>query len=120
RRCHFVVHENQRLLDGCRHLSKNELREFGKLMFETQEGLSKWYEVSCPESDFLSAEAKTFSGVIGARQMGGGFGGCVINIVREDVIDDFSFFIKKKYKNKFNKVPEIYVTQIEDGAHVVK
>ncbi|PWT77430.1 MAG: galactokinase [Bacteroidetes bacterium] len=120
RRCHFIVHENERLLQGCDFLSKDNLGEFGKLMFETQEGLSKWYEVSCPESDFLSEEAKTYPGVMGARQMGGGFGGCTINIVREDVIEDFAEFIQKKYTKKFNKVPEIYITQIEDGAHVVR
>jgi galactokinase len=88
-------------------------------MYEAHEGLSKWYEVSCKESDFLVAQAKLFDGVMGARQMGGGFGGCTINIIRNEVIENFSSYISDNYMQKFTVVPEIYITQIEDGAKVV-
>ncbi|HTQ27794.1 MAG TPA: galactokinase, partial [Puia sp.] len=68
-RCHFIIHENDRLLRGCGFLSKGDLVSFGRLMFETHEGLSREYEVSCAESDFLVARARNFEGLVGARQM---------------------------------------------------
>lgn len=120
RRCNFIINENARLLHGCDLLKKNDLKSFGQMMFEAHEGLSKGYEVSCKESDFLVAQAKLFSAVMGARQMGGGFGGCTINIVKADAVEDFSTYMRDGYSKQFNVVPEIYVTQIEDGAKVVE
>jgi galactokinase len=119
RRCSFIIHENKRLLDGCDLLNKGDLKSFGQLMFEAHEGLSKWYEVSCHESDFLVEQAKKFDGVTGARQMGGGFGGCTINIVKAGCVERFSSLMHDSYKNKFDVVPGIYITQIEDGAKVI-
>ncbi|HVM89520.1 MAG TPA: galactokinase [Puia sp.] len=116
RRCSFVINENERLLMGCDWLKKGDLQNFGKMMFETHEGLSKWYEVSCKESDFLVESAKHHEAVAGSRQMGGGFGGCTINIVKSDAIEDFSSYIRNCYKRQFDVIPEIYITQIEDGA----
>ncbi|MBS1947788.1 MAG: galactokinase [Bacteroidetes bacterium] len=116
RRCRFVVTENERLLRGCDLLKKGDLKSFGDMMFEAHEGLSKWYEVSCKESDFLVASAKQHEAVAGSRQMGGGFGGCTINIVKTDAVEDFSSYISERYIGQFKIVPEIYVTQIEDGA----
>ena len=92
------------------------LESFGQSMFEAHEGLSKLYEVSCHESDFLVDWARNSKTVLGARQMGGGFGGCTINIVREDQVEKFSNEIQAAYLKKFHITPEIYVTQIEDGA----
>lgn len=120
KRCHFIIQENNRLLEGCGQLSNNNLTSFGQLMFQAHEGLSKWYEVSCAESDFLVEKAASFNGVAGARQMGGGFGGCVINIVKDDKVDDFISYIQSAYKKQFNKTPEVYITQIEDGAKVLR
>jgi galactokinase len=116
KRCSFVVNENARVLEACTFLKKNDIRSFGELMFVAHEGLSEWYEVSCKESDFLVDKAKKFDGVAGSRQMGGGFGGCTINIVKNDAVNEFSEFIKNAYNKQFNKIPEIYITQIEDGA----
>ncbi len=116
KRCSFIVNENKRLLHGCDFLKKGDLQSFGEIMFLAHEGLSKWYEVSCLQSDFLVEQAKQFNGVVGARQMGGGFGGCTINIINNDAVNDFSESIGKLYQRQFNKAPEIYVTQIEDGA----
>src|ERR1700722_1774514 len=116
KRCAFIIHENMRVLSACAFLKKGDIFSFGEIMFTAHEGLSKWYEVSCKESDFLVDKAKRFDGVAGARQMGGGFGGCTITIVKNDVVNDFTEFIKHAYNKQFNKIPEVYITQIEDGA----
>ncbi len=117
-RCLYVVTENARLLQGCGLLEHHDLKGFGELMYQTHLGLSKQYEVSCPELDFLAEQAYTADGVVGTRMMGGGFGGCTINIVEQDHVDSFSQFIKGKYQEQYKIDPEIYVTQIEDGAKV--
>ncbi|MEO6914744.1 MAG: galactokinase [Chitinophagaceae bacterium] len=115
-KCYFVLTENQRLLSGCKLLAAGDLTGFGKLMYETHQGLSKLYKVSCPELDFLAENAHGFDGVTGTRMMGGGFGGCTINLVEKDRVDAFSLFIKDAYKKRFGKNTEIYITQIEDGT----
>jgi galactokinase len=119
-RCSYVVNEKERLLAGCAALQKGDLTAFGKLMFATHDGLSNDYGVSCPELDFLAAEARKNDGVAGARMMGGGFGGCTINIVQADAVDAFKQQIQQAFENKYSKTPEVYVTQIEDGCKVVK
>jgi galactokinase len=118
RRCAFILKENARLLKGCQLLANNDLLAFGQLMFETHEGLSHQYEVSCKELDFLTATAKTFDGVVGARMMGGGFGGCSINIVKKTAEEAFTKYIQSAYEQQFDKTPEVYSTQIEDGAKI--
>ena len=117
-RCLYVVTENARLLQGCGMLEHGDLKGFGELMYQTHLGLSKQYEVSCSELDFLADQAYTYEGVAGTRMMGGGFGGCTINLVQEDAVEGFSQFIKEKYQQEFDKDPEIYVTQIEDGTRI--
>ena len=89
RRCSFVINENQRLLDGCAALEKGDYVTFGQKVFGSHEGLSKWYEVSCKELDFLVDIARKNPGVLGARMMGGGFGGCTINIVKTEAYDAY-------------------------------
>jgi galactokinase len=118
-RCFYVVNEKERLLAGCEELQNGDLVSFGKLMFATHEGLSKKYEVSCTELDFLVNSAHTIDGVVGARMMGGGFGGCTINLVQSDKVDNFTARIQEAYHKLFGVVPEVYVTQIEDGVKVV-
>lgn len=120
RRCLYVISENERLLLGCTLIEKGDLKGFGKLMYQTHEGLSKLYEVSCAELDFLAENAYTFKGVTGTRMMGGGFGGCTINLVEQSDVDDFIHFIKEKYQKQFHKTTEVYITQIEDGTKVIK
>jgi len=116
KKCHYVVSENERLLKGCDMLREGDLQSFGKLMYETHEGLSKEYEVSCAELDFLVDTAKKQNGIAGARMMGGGFGGCTINLVKTDDVPAFEKAIIQAYQERFGKDPEIYVTQIEEGA----
>lgn len=118
-RCSFIVYEKERLLAGCDALKKNDLATFGKLMFATHEGLSKKYAVSCTELDFLAECAQHISGVAGARMMGGGFGGCTINIVQADAVDTFTQKIQSAFNGLFKKTPEVYVTQIEEGTNVL-
>ena len=120
KRCHFIVKENQRLLDGCDDLKNNDLNAFGKLMYASHEGLSKEYEVSCMESDFLVNEINKLNGVKGARQMGGGFGGCIITLVEKNEEENFIRDIQKKYEMQFGKVPDCYVMNIGEGAHILK
>src|SRR5690606_13512087 len=82
-KCRFVVEENERLHQACDALEHGDLETVGRQMFSAHEGLSKEYEVSCPELDFLVDYVKSFPEVIGARMMGGGFGGCTINLVKK-------------------------------------
>jgi galactokinase len=116
KRCHYVITENERLLRGCELLKRGDIESFGKLMYQTHEGLSKEYAVSCEELDFLVENVKSLHGVAGARMMGGGFGGCTINLVNVQDVEAFSSQIRSAYQQRFNKTPEIYITQIEDGA----
>ncbi|RYG06262.1 MAG: galactokinase [Chitinophagaceae bacterium] len=120
RRCSFILNENRRLLKGCEFLQNNDLEGFGQLMYQTHDGLSRWYEVSCPELDFLEEKARSFKGVAGSRMMGGGFGGCTINIVPNAVLGDFTDFMRDAYNREYAKTPEIYITQLDEGAGVVK
>jgi galactokinase len=118
KRCHFIVQENQRLLSGCEHLKNNDLDAFGKLMYESHNGLSREYEVSCPESDFLVEAIRKIRGVKGARQMGGGFGGCIITLVEADESENFIRDIQSNYALKYGKTPDCYVMNISEGANV--
>ena len=118
-RCSYVVQEKERLLAGCEALNRKDLATFGKLMYATHEGLSKKYAVSCTELDFLVERAQAIEGVAGARMMGGGFGGCTINIVQASAVEKFTASMQKSFNELFKKVPEVYVTDIEEGAKVL-
>ncbi len=119
RRCAYVVRENQRVLDGVAALEQNDVAGFGELMYQSHEGLSKWYEVSCRELDILEEIGRNHLGVLGARMMGGGFGGCTINLVREDALTDFERVVTEQYKAQTGKDTLIYVCQLENGTHVM-
>ena len=120
KRCHFIVGENQRLQAGCDFLKQNDLDAFGKLMYASHEGLSKDYAVSCQESDFLVSTIKEMKGVKGARQMGGGFGGCIITLVEKDSAEIFISDIQSAYEKKYRRIPDCYSTIISEGAHIIK
>ncbi|RPD42451.1 galactokinase [Chitinophaga barathri] len=119
-RCRYVTQENERVEKACAHLQRNELKEFGELMYASHEGLSKLYEVSCPELDFLADLAKTRSEVAGARMMGGGFGGCTINLVQTERVEEFTAFMQEQFQQHFGIIPEVYVTSIQEGANVLQ
>jgi galactokinase len=115
--CRFVVEEIGRTQKASELLQQHDISGFGKLMFETHEGLSKLYEVSCAELDFLVAQARKFPAVIGARLMGGGFGGCTINIVAEAGIANFIEDASREYQQQFDIIPEAYIVEIADGTN---
>jgi galactokinase len=114
--CLYVIEEIARTKKAAAFLPQDNLIEFGKLMYATHEGLSKLYEVSCTELDFLVELAKKDSHVIGARMMGGGFGGCTINIVKEEAIPRFIETTSKEYLQQFDIVAEAYVVATADGT----
>jgi len=101
RRCHFIVKENERVLQMAKALQDGNLEEAGAILYEAHEGISKWYEVSCKESDFLVEHTRTNPFVLGARQTGGGFGGCTLNIVHENAVETFIAVASDAYKKEF-------------------
>ena len=115
----YVIGEKQRVLDVCAALEKGDYETVGDRMFGTHYGMSKEYEVSCEELDFLNDVAKQ-CGVTGSRVMGGGFGGCTINLVKEDLYDNFIATAKKEYLAKYNREPKVYDVVISDGARRIK
>lgn len=114
-RAEYVIEEVQRVLDVCKALEANDYETVGQKMYETHHGMSKLYEVSCIELDYLNDIAKE-CGVTGSRVMGGGFGGCTINLVKDELYDTFIEKAKEGYKNKFGKEPKVYDVVISDGA----
>lgn len=119
KRAMYVIGEKQRVLDVCEALEKGDYETVGQRMYETHHGLSKDYEVSCEELDFLNDVAKE-CGVTGSRIMGGGFGGCTINLVKEDLYDSFVQTAKTKFNEKYGIEPIIIDVVISDGAHKVE
>ena len=115
KRAEYVIEEIQRVLDVCDALEKNDYETVGQKMYETHYGMSKLYEVSCEELDFLNDLAFD-CGVTGSRIMGGGFGGCTINLVKEELYSTFIEKAKEEFKKKFNRSPKIYDVVISDGA----
>jgi|SRR5690554_999292 len=101
-RCSFIISENDRVLAAAKALQENNLESFGRLLYEAHEGISQLYDVSCPESDFLVDFSKKYDGVLGARQIGGGFGGCILNMVYEDAVEGFIKECTHAYKKKFD------------------
>lgn len=120
RRCKYVVEENIRLLAGCEDLAQGNLQGLGKKMFETHHGLSVDYNVSCAELDFLVDAVKGNPAVLGSRMMGGGFGGCTINLVRDEAVDDLIGKISPAYEKEFGKETTPYIASVEDGTSVVE
>ena len=119
KRAVYVIGEKQRVLNVCEALEKGDYETVGQRMYETHHGLSKDYEVSCEELDFLNDVAKE-CGVTGSRIMGGGFGGCTINLVKEELYDTFVQTAKTKFNEKYGIEPIIIDVVISDGAHKVE
>lgn len=117
-RAKFVIEEKERVLAVCDALEKGDYETVGRKMYETHDGLSKDYEVSCEELDFLNDEARKM-GVTGSRIMGGGFGGCTINLVKNDLHDRFVGEICTLFNEKYGHEPKIYDVVISDGARKI-
>jgi galactokinase len=115
-RCLYVLEENNRLLKACQLLERGDLEGFGVLMYGSHQGLSKLYEVSCPELDFLVDFTRTRSEVLGSRMMGGGFGGCTLNLVAKKQNQIFKSEISAAYQEIFGHPPHIYEVSIVNGT----
>ena len=115
-RARYVIGEKQRVLDVCDALQRDDFETVGRCMYETHNGLSKDYEVSCVELDYLNDIARE-CGVTGSRIMGGGFGGCTINLVKDELYDNFIATAKAKFNERYGHEPVVYPVVISDGAH---
>ena len=118
-RCKYVVEEMQRVQLAVQNLEKSDMKAFGKKMFETHKGLSNLYEVSCPELDFLVEAVSNNENVLGARMMGGGFGGCTINIIKKSAVEEITKALTASYAQLMHKELAVYITSIEEGTHLV-
>lgn len=118
-RAKFVIEEKDRVLAVCDALVKGDIETVGAKMYETHDGLSKDYEVSCVELDYLNDIARE-CGVTGSRIMGGGFGGCTINLVKDDLYDSFIATAKEKFNARYGHEPVVYDVIVSDGARRVE
>lgn len=114
-RAQYVIGEVQRVMDVCQALERDDYQTVGERMYETHHGMSKLYEVSCEELDFLNDIARK-CGVTGSRVMGGGFGGCTINLVKDTLYASFIQTAKKEFAARFGHEPKVYDVVISDGA----
>lgn len=114
-RAEYVIEEVQRVLDVCKALDKDDYETVGEKMYQTHHGMSKLYEVSCEELDFLNDLAREL-GVTGSRVMGGGFGGCTINLVKDELYAPFLEAVKREYPKRYGIEPKFYDVVISDGA----
>jgi galactokinase len=115
-RCEYVVEENGRVQQACEDLHRNDFRSFGQLMYRSHAGLRDGYQVSSPDLDFLVEAASSIDGVLGARMMGAGFGGCTINLVEQKGVENFVDRMKEHYRRRSGKPNNVYVTHIQSGT----
>ncbi|KJD36346.1 galactokinase [Tamlana sedimentorum] len=115
----FVIQENQRAIKASKAMLDNDIKTLGKLIYSSHNGLSKQYKVSCDELDFLVDKARSTKYVIGARMMGGGFGGCTINLIHKHSVDAFKNFVETDYKNTFGKACSFYSVTLSNGTHLI-
>ena len=115
-RCAYVVEENGRVLKACEDLHRNDFRSFGEQMYRSHAGLRDGYQVSSPDLDFLVESASSIDGVLGARMMGAGFGGCTINLVEQRSVESFVDEMKERYRQRTGKANNVYVTHIQSGT----
>jgi len=115
KRCYYVVKENERVIKACNALEESDFNAFGKLMYQSHDGLQNEYEVSCNELDLLVDLTRDLDFVLGARMMGGGFGGCTINLIQKNKKDEFQKMIIEEYQLKTGITPIIYFVKISNG-----
>ena len=116
RRCRHVVSENERVLRAADAFRAGNLEHIGRYMAESHRSLRDDYEVSCPELDTMVEIANQQPGLVGARMTGGGFGGCTVNLVRDDAVEQFRNSVSREYAQRIGITPEIYTTPAAEGA----
>lgn len=119
-RCKYVIEENRRVLQATKALKNHDFTKLGELLYQSHQGLQQDYNVSCPELDFLVNISKRQANVLGARMMGGGFGGCTLNLIKKSFIEDFKKIINEAYQKEFDIEPAFYLVQIDKGTSFVK
>ncbi|MFD0990980.1 galactokinase [Mariniflexile jejuense] len=115
----YVIQENKRVVEASKAMELGDLKTLGNLIYASHDGLQNQYKVSCEELDFLVELAKKSSHVLGARMMGGGFGGCTINLVPKLYSKTFTTEASKAYKNRFNKDCSVYAVALSNGTHII-
>lgn len=120
KRCHYVIGEIERMDKAVAALKEHDITTFGQYMYETHKGLSNSYEVSCKELDLLVDYTHDLDYVLGSRMMGGGFGGCTINLVKNESLEDFSRIMSKKYKQDTDRDLKIYINKITSGVEILE
>jgi len=116
----YVINENNRVKQFSEAIKKDDIQALGVLLYQSHEGLSTKYKVSCRELDFLVDRAKENPNVLGSRMMGGGFGGCTINLVKKDAFKTFKKEISKKFEAEFEYDCSVYTVKLSRGTHIVK
>ncbi|WP_111682283.1 galactokinase [Winogradskyella tangerina] len=116
----YVLEENDRVVECKKLLKQNDIEQVGQLLYLSHHGQSTMYQVSCKELDFLIEEAKQMNYVVGARMVGGGFGGCTINLVLKSNSEEFQKSISNLYQRKFDRTCSIHKVKLSDGTRVVK
>ena len=116
----FVIQENSRTLKAAKAIEYGDLETLGSLIYQSHNGLSNQYKVSCHELDFLVDQAKANPYVLGARMMGGGFGGCTINLIAKTQAEAFAEKVSKAYNREFNKTCSVYFIELSEGTHLIK
>jgi galactokinase len=119
KRCKFIVEEIARLQNACKDLENGNIKALGQKIYATHDGLSKAYEVSCKELDYLVETVRQESAVLGARMMGGGFGGCTINIIETSKVEAITERLMKNYKSVMGLELTPYQVKLEDGTSIV-
>ena len=120
RRALYVLNENQRTVESADLLEKGNLSQFGKLMYRSHYGLKNNYEVSCRELDYLVEISQKYDDVLGARMMGGGFGGCTINLIKREFTNKFIEIIQKQYKLNYKLDLGVIIAKPEEGLKIIK
>lgn len=115
-RCRYVIDENARLHAACEDLQSKDMQSFGKRMYQSHYGLRDDYQVSCKELDFLVEQTEQDENVLGSRMMGGGFGGCTINLIKKDYLDTFIQKMTRAYEEGMNMELKVYVATIANGS----
>ncbi|AVR46997.1 galactokinase [Christiangramia fulva] len=120
RRSLYVIEENERVIEATKALKEEDLKQFGRLMYQSHEGLQHQYEVSCKELDFMVDFSRDKNYIYGSRMMGGGFGGCTINLIENEHIDHYSTELSRAYKEKYGIDPDVIKVLPDAGTTVVK
>lgn len=115
----YIIQENHRVIQASQAIENGDLKTLGKLIYASHSGLQNQYKVSCDELDFLVNQAKLNGHILGARMMGGGFGGCTINLIDKKEAESFKSFISEAYETAFSKTCSIYSVNLSNGTHII-